>query len=421
MSAMPPAPQPPILPDSEAEFTTHLQQNAPSWYQYCRAAYEYIRQQEDLNAALRGHIESLSEQAEAAESGSAHFRSNLSSLNRQNIQLQGIIDYKERQYKELHQQYVEALVKQRQTRPMETMAQETPHLSERLPDPDRFDGDRKDLRRFVSQIREKMNVNQDRFNTPSSRMAYVTNRLHGMAYNQILPYIHKGICQLNDYDEILAVLERAYGDADNARNARNELFRLKQGDREFSLFFAEFHRLALEGEVYLEGLPHLLEQSINRELKAMMKHHDPPKNADYLTFARFLQDLENRRIQFDSPPAPKPSHSVAALRGPGPASRPSPPVQPSASLPAPAQPQPAPVPRGEPMDLSLSRRAPSGPSRRDKGECFRCGSKSHLVRDCSLPDTRPAASISSVASHPVPERSGSPLSDASSGNGASLA
>jgi hypothetical protein len=55
-------------------------------------------------------------------------------------------------------------------------------LSERLPDPDRFDGDRKDLHRFVSQIKGKMNINLDHFLTPQARMAYVINRLKGAPY-----------------------------------------------------------------------------------------------------------------------------------------------------------------------------------------------------------------------------------------------
>lgn len=88
----------------------------------------------------------------------------------------------------------------------------TAHLSERLPDPDKFDGDRKDLRRFVSQVHEKMKANKDRFPSAQSRMAYVTSRLKGAAYAQILPYVREGICQLGDYDQILNTLTRAFGD-----------------------------------------------------------------------------------------------------------------------------------------------------------------------------------------------------------------
>lgn len=97
-------------------------------------------------------------------------------------------------------------------------------LSERLPDPDKFEGDRKDLHHFVSQIKEKMIVNYDCFLTPQSRMAYVTNHLKGTPYAQILLYIHNGVCQLSDYGEVLEILKCAFGDPNHARNARNDLY-----------------------------------------------------------------------------------------------------------------------------------------------------------------------------------------------------
>jgi hypothetical protein len=41
------------------------------------------------------------------------------------------------------------------------------------------------------------------------------------------------------------------------------------------------------------------------------------------------------------------------------------------------------------MDLGSLRRRPGQPTtRRDRGECFRCGSATHMVRDCPQPDTR---------------------------------
>jgi len=119
-----------------------------------------------------------------------------------------------------------------------------------------------------------MTVNRDRFPTPQSRMTYVTSRLKGQPYAQILPYIVKGVCRLPDYEAILDLLDRAFGDPNRINNARNELFRLRQANKEFSTFFAEFQRLALEGEMSEDSLPVLLEQAINRELRAMLLHHD---------------------------------------------------------------------------------------------------------------------------------------------------
>jgi hypothetical protein len=85
-----------------------------------------------------------------------------------------------------------------------------------------------------------MIINQDRFSTPQARIAYVTNRLTGIPYTQILPYIRDGVCQFEDYSQVLQILERAYGDLNRVQNTRSELFRFKQTNKEFASFFAEF-------------------------------------------------------------------------------------------------------------------------------------------------------------------------------------
>ena len=63
--------------------------------------------------------------------------------------------------------------------PLTTTPSESTRQSAKLPDPEKFHGERKDLRRFVSRIHEKLIVNLDRFPTPQTRTAYVTNRLAG--------------------------------------------------------------------------------------------------------------------------------------------------------------------------------------------------------------------------------------------------
>ena len=93
-------------------------------------------------------------------------------------------------------------------------------LSERLPDPAIFEGDRKDFRRFEAKIHQKLKTNADRFPTAAERMSYVTNRLEGPAYAQILPYILDGECKLSNYPNILYILNRVYGDLNRIYNTR---------------------------------------------------------------------------------------------------------------------------------------------------------------------------------------------------------
>jgi hypothetical protein len=96
-------------------------------------------------------------------------------------------------------------------------------LSERIPDPERFKATRPDLRRFHNAITEKLTVNQDRYPTAVSRMAFVNSRLNDESYKLIQPYIRHGTYRLPDYHDILDILQKAYGDPNEARTTTHWL------------------------------------------------------------------------------------------------------------------------------------------------------------------------------------------------------
>ena len=155
---------------------------------------------------------------------------------------------------------------------------------------------------------------------------------------------------------------------------------LRQKGQEFGAFFAEFQRLALESKLPEESLPTLLENAVSRELREMLLHN-PPLSHDYHPLARHLQDLENRRRYYQSSIAGAPGKTPAA------ASRYAPrgPVT-TATAPAPGTPTTA---TAEPMDLSRHRRPDRvSPNRKERRECFRCGSAEHFVAQCPHPDNR---------------------------------
>jgi hypothetical protein len=237
-----------------------------------------------------------------------------------------------------------------------------------------------------------MNANADRFPLATNRMTYVAGRLTGSAYALMLPKIRYGIPQFVDYPQMLEYLEQAFGDPDRAQNAQNKLFQLRQKNLDFSAYFSEFQRLALEGDMPESALTPLLFQGISRELQDMLLHNPPPSQ-EFSAYASHLQKLDNRYRQHQQQvarnrqalPARTPPVSYASA------------VKPTSSLdtrdgrtnsPRPAALNTAPT--YEPMDLS-SQRTPMPHGRRERGECFRCGSKSHRVAHCPEPDTRPFA------------------------------
>lgn len=123
-----------------------------------------------------------------------------------------------------------------------------------------------------------MLVNRDRFLTPLTRMSYIISRLSSTPYAQVLPYIKDGACCLPNYGDILGILERTYRDPNRVYTARTKLFRLRQTNKEFSVFFAKFQRLGLKAEMTEESLATLLEQAVSKEIRGMLVHSPPPSH-----------------------------------------------------------------------------------------------------------------------------------------------
>jgi hypothetical protein len=101
-----------------------------------------------------------------------------------------------------------------------------------------FDGNRKKIEGFITQLRLKLFSGPTLFPTPALRMAYTFNRLEGHVQAQILPTF-----SLPDVEDIICILNNAFGDPDPIATTRSKLHSLKQGKKEFTNYFAEFQTL----------------------------------------------------------------------------------------------------------------------------------------------------------------------------------
>ena len=154
---------------------------------------------------------------------------------------------------------------------------------------------------------------------------------------------------------------------------------MKQQNKEFASFYAEFQRLALEGEVSEDSQITLLESALSRELKTQLTSVDAP-DQNINQFAEFLQKLENKRRYYNDLSDHRPVRPAPGT----PMARPTP-TRTSAA--AATTTTPATV-DPDAMDLSSARRNQTGyqPSgRKERGECFRCGSAQHRVANCPVP------------------------------------
>jgi hypothetical protein len=437
-------PEPPFGADSPDELLAHVNNNPADWLMYFRHMNNYA-------AALKDEIESLRLTQSNYETVIALHKTKIS-------ELEGVVKYQEGQLqinqdKVIHlevdkQRLLDAATPAVQTllvtpsstpnppadlptdhvprpsTPAAAARSGSSHLSEKLPDPKEFNGAREDLRRFTQQIYGKMTANQDRFPTASARLTYVAGRLTGKAYELILPKTKFGVPAFLDYPEMLAYLETAFGDPDRIQNAQNRLYRLRQANQDFSTYFSEFQRLALEGEMPEAALSPLLFQGISRELQDMLLH-SPAPSREFQVFTKHLQMLDNRYRQHQQ--QVNRTRTLATTRTPTTYTTTTPAIpqsQPNLRGRSPPRTQPA-APPGEPMDLSRQQR---NQHRRDNNLCLYCGGADHRVASC--PNRRPIQ-INNAQHHlpspPAPtSQPGSPVqsvrshSPAYAGNGVSL-
>jgi hypothetical protein len=256
-------------------------------------------------------------------------------------------------------------------------------------------------------------------------MTYVASRLGALPHAHIIPWNQNGLYLLKDYEEILEILDKAFGDPNRVANARKDLFALHQKNQEFSLFYAEFQRLAMDGNMPEDSLKTILEQAVSRELQGQLAAVSALLSPDqsYTEFVHLLQKLENSR-RYHLPHQYSVPKTYASVLKPAPVTTRPVQLTPRSTLPTLSTAPPNTVQTGpgnpDAMDLSAQRSPRPGATRKERGECFRCGATSHLVRDCSLPDTRPVRMGSTTQSRSSVPSSNTSRSPSPSVNGMSL-
>lgn len=242
--------------------------------------------------------------------------------------------------------------------------------SGKIPDPPVFDGNREKIEGFIAQLRLKLFSDPTLFPTPALRMAYAFNRLEGRAQAQILPYIQAGATfSLPDVEDIIRVLNNAFGDPDPLATARSKLHQLKQGKQEFTNYFAEFQTLVSKLDWNERAKTDALKEGLSIELRRQLIGKTKDLTYDQLVALCQELDSEMRALQMTEGKHGYQQPRAHQLRNP-------PPTQPA----TPKQPTTAP----EPMDLSGTQRV-SGQeraARQRENRCYYCGEPGHRVAQC---------------------------------------
>ena len=184
--------------------------------------------------------------------------------------------------------------------------------STKQPDPPVFlDGGNPTWDEWSSQIREKMRVNADHYQTEDARIVYVLGRIGGKAVTYTYhrrqkdspnPYV--------SYKDILDELAETYEDTDRLENARRDLMKLQMLDSPFKTFAADFQSLAHASRLSEDHLIQLLREKLPVRLKKPMLAQNAVAPFPSLKDMKdYLVRLDNSHLH-DLPARTKPSRTT---------------------------------------------------------------------------------------------------------------
>jgi len=247
--------------------------------------------------------------------------------------------------------------------------------------PDFSGSDRTQLRGWIAQLRMIIRHKPNSFPDEQSKMRYAFNCLSGLALRQILPHVREnGEIDLGDLTALIQLLEPACGDPDRVATAERNMREIKQNNREFSQYYAEFQVIAADLDWNPSALRNALRSGLSEEMKDSFIHTDMPDELP--AFVTLCQKRDNQIRQRKAEKAAQ--HKWTSSTGSPSAPRaPAPPKTPEAA--------PAGTVAGytgpAPMDLSAGRRRISDAERAKRfadGRCLYCGGFNHRAVDCAV-------------------------------------
>lgn len=198
--------------------------------------------------------------------------------------------------------------------------------SEKFPVPEKFNGDRTKLPRFLTHLMMKSIVNSDRYYNESAKVIYSVSRLEGKALIQVVSLVKANpAAPFVSVQALVQYLESSFGNPNPRGTARRELTALKQGKGDFSSYYPQFLRIMAYLDYNESAQIDALKDRLSDELKyALTFQTDLPKTIS--AFAAMINTIDNqvRGLKADlsmphmyhlptHPPISYPSHQPGGL------------------------------------------------------------------------------------------------------------
>ena len=251
------------------------------------------------------------------------------------------------------------------------------------PDPDVFTGDNRALlENFLSDLRIKLNMNEDWWATEQKRMGYVLSRLGGKAKAQFMSKVDdKGTLNFANVKEMLDLLIIAFGIGDEKEASQKKLRQLKQGQRALADFLPEW--VAVANKTGFNDIALISQLKVSLHHAILVRLSFIPRDEVATTLDEFLTQVRATDSTL--------SALDSAYTKTGSSTTPSAPAAPSALKPAPTT-----TDGGDAMDLSMLwtkqnvGTKPQGQEQREarkaynraNGLCLWCDSPNHFATVC---------------------------------------
>jgi hypothetical protein len=282
------------------------------------------------------------------------------------------------------------------------------------PDPKLFTGeDRTLLQPFLLTLHLRLQDRPGEFPDEQSKLHYAMLRLEGPALKQVMHLVCPDRINLATFEDFVSTLEEAYGDLDRVSTTKRGLTKLRQGNRDFITYHAEFQWLVADVDWNDTAKRAAFHRGLCDELKDILSTQDIPE--DWHEYVALVKKRDSqfraRKDELHRPTVPTKSAPTPAAR-----STPSTPAQSTPHLTSSGSGHLGPAP----MNLSAARHrlSPEECQKRiDENLCLYCGGFNHLARDCPNKPKNPTRPIrGAVAELVTPEELSKTAESAQSGN-----
>jgi len=235
----------------------------------------------------------------------------------------------------------------------------------RLPDPERFDGERANYPGWKYECEGKLEYDSHLYPTEDAKKRYILSRTKEKANQVLLPWILEN--QLSAVEELWEHLDTQFLDVHRQKRALNKLRHLKQGRRLVRDYVSEFNQLRVEsGQEFSKSvLREMFSEGLSIELQRLMLR--TPKHISFKEYTEEAIEISDDlyRINLNSRSQERTSQHTHGLSHPKSTRTPSPP---------------------ERMDWEPTKVGRSGTRdfkpNPDQIECYACGKKGHVAKYC---------------------------------------